>query len=456
MQENTDETNFENKVKFIFNHITGYGIRSMGEDFDINEKAEEFIKKVHEGWKIAQDNIVDELIIIEKTRKENKKNLTEAHIKKDEILTQKFIQDNKTLEFNERILRKLADSIAWQILRSHHIVRRFCISNELQTIQPSNLKREKKFVDSYNENNPLSFALLSDITSFLQIGDALIWNFEEECTVAVVELKDGELNEKIMEAVDGFYKTGGCKRYFGFFKEKYGESAAKQFERMVKQDSRGSRLIQTITEGKGIDPLGDKIEIPEPIFPSKYFVKNVKDLLEGTNIENFSLGCVDDCLYIGVYSSKYPVPLDAFKYCMKGLGINYPIYNFRNTLLHQVTISPFILPLPKEQIFDLIFGRKLILFCLDFDKWMKLGEQFNLNIEWLGRKESSKITTGMLRLHRPFELGNKIIKVSYGNTGLYVGGGALARVFYEFMNPTCIHSMNKMSFDCHNNLDAKI
>src|SRR5690606_4845983 len=112
------------------------------------------------------------------------------------ILKQKYFKENENLDFNEHILRKLADSIAWQILRENHIVRRFCTSDKLQTIQPSNLRREKKFVDSYNESNPLSFALLSDITSFIQIGDALIFNYEDNTRI-VVELKDGETNETV-------------------------------------------------------------------------------------------------------------------------------------------------------------------------------------------------------------------------------------------------------------------
>lgn len=91
MQVDNNINDFENKVEFIYYHITKYGIDSVGGDFDITDeiKSQEFIKKVHEGWEIAQDNIVDELILIENTRKENKKHLKEANSKRDEILKQK-------------------------------------------------------------------------------------------------------------------------------------------------------------------------------------------------------------------------------------------------------------------------------------------------------------------------------------------------------------------------------
>ena|SRR5665647_1581230 len=78
---------------------------------------------------------------------------------------------------------------------------------------------------------------------------------------------------------------------YHFLKEEHGEKIIEQFERMIKQDMRGTRLSNIINKGKGTDPIGDDIEIPY--------------------------------------------------------------------------LSPFILPLPKEQIFDLVFGHKLMLFCLE-------------------------------------------------------------------------------------------
>lgn len=132
---------------------------------------------------------------------------------------------------------------------------------------------------------------------------------------------------------------------------------------------------------------------------------------------------------------------------MEGQGNNYPICDFRSILFQQVVIPPFILPLPKEQIFDLIFGRKLILFCLNFDEWMKLGEEFGLNIEWVTRKNSSRINQKLSSLHRLFEFDNRIIQVSYGEHSLYLGGGQLTRIFFEFMYPSCVLALNRMSFD---------
>ena len=49
MQADNNINDFENKVEFIYYHITKYGIDYVGGDFDITDetKSEEFIKKVH-------------------------------------------------------------------------------------------------------------------------------------------------------------------------------------------------------------------------------------------------------------------------------------------------------------------------------------------------------------------------------------------------------------------------
>lgn len=435
VQEIDNVDNFERKIKKIFHYITEYGNNSMEDDFDMEDKtkSQEFIKKVHEGWKIAQDHIVDELIIIEETRGENNDLLKEANINKDKVLIKKYLEENEILDFKERVLRKLADSIAWQILKENHIVRRFCISKNLQAIQPSNLRREKETIDRYNDENPLSFALLSDITSFIQIGDALIIDFSKGCRRYVVELKDGEINKKIRQAVDSFYETGECERYLENFKKENDAKTVKQFERMMKQDLRGERLTDIIKKGKGIDPVGNRLEIPDPIFPTKHFEEYIIKLLSEVDTVGYSLGCIDNCLHIGVYSSSHPDPKGIFKCLMESMNIKYPIYSFRTTLLNQVAFPPFILPMPEEQRFDLVFGRKLILLCLDLDEWMKLGKHFGLDLKWLDRSKSSEVIKKLKPLSDLIKHENRVIHISYGENELYFGGILLTQVYYEFL-----------------------
>jgi len=54
------------------------------------------------------------------------------------------------------------------------------------------------------------------------------------------------------------------------------------------------------------------------------------------------------------------------------------------------------------------------------------------------RKNSSRINQTLHPIHRLFEFNNRIIQVSYGEHSLYLGGGQLSRIFYEFTYPSCV------------------
>jgi len=198
----SDMEEFERKVREIFHLITEYGIISTEKDCGIEdieqinnpEIREKFLIKCHEGWKLGQDRIVDELI----QNAKNKIGIQETLKKnEDKKLISQYHRSLDILNFQELVLRKLSDSIAWQMFGANeHIVRRFAISEEYQQIQPENLLREKKRADSYNNANPTSFALLCDITSFIQIGDMIIIDVtEEKNIIKIFEIKDGQLNQ---------------------------------------------------------------------------------------------------------------------------------------------------------------------------------------------------------------------------------------------------------------------
>ena len=73
--------------------------------------------------------------------------------------------------FKEHIIRKLADSIAWRMIGGqNYIARRLCLRESSRpTLKASSLASVLNIVNEYNDSNPLGFALISDITSFVQL-----------------------------------------------------------------------------------------------------------------------------------------------------------------------------------------------------------------------------------------------------------------------------------------------
>lgn len=85
------------------------------------------------------------------------------------------------LRYQEMCLRKIIDSIALQIFKYDlSQLRRLCSRQELIDITDSNLESVISFVDWYLNDNPNAFVLISDLTSFIQVGDVVIFMPKEK------------------------------------------------------------------------------------------------------------------------------------------------------------------------------------------------------------------------------------------------------------------------------------
>src|SRR5690606_13651242 len=92
------------------------------------------------------------------------------------------------------------DGIAWQLIGGEiHIARRFHIEEDSSKfLDTSNIEHAKKVADEINKS-PLDFALISDLTSYVQIGDILL---KHENIVGIMELKEGKVNDQIKDFIE--------------------------------------------------------------------------------------------------------------------------------------------------------------------------------------------------------------------------------------------------------------
>ena len=203
-------------------------------------------------------------------------------------------------------MRKLADSIAWTIFGTYqYIARRFTMKEEYPLIQPENLLREKKWVDEYNEANPTSFALLADITYFIQIGDMITIDIHEsKRTIKTFEIKDGQLNQIMRCMLDQNPAACEDKEFLERVNEKFGEKGVSQIMRMKKQDVRMDRVIDVINTGRGIDPIGNPIRVSDDTHVLESFDEMIECMLNEVETKRASIGNIENCLFIGVYSGK--------------------------------------------------------------------------------------------------------------------------------------------------------
>ena len=426
------QVEFRRKVERICDYALSHGIASVGGS--INESnARQFVEAVHQGFGSAQEEIITALLELNRKKKELGLSLKTANRQRNKKSVGELKKALATQDYREQVIRKIADSIAWQLFRhAHHVARRFYMGQPLTPISSSNLQSGIEFVKHFNTSNPQGFALLTDITSFIQIGDVLMLDPNgEKAGLHIVELKEGRVNYENREFLNFYYETG-CDRALHYFHQDKGKKQFEQLMRMARQDSRSSKAMSLLNKGSGYDPGTEMdVRISEDTYVLHDYLEMISDLLGQCEEKGWAITVVDDCIMIGAYKAGFPASA-AFGGWVRGMGIRYPIVEFRQTFRVPVTLPPFLLPLGKDELMKLTFGEKTIFLCIDFDRLMDMGTGMGMTACWLSPKETARLTTKKVG---PFVFDNRCLSFGLGKAQVHVGDGILARMLFEFVRP---------------------
>lgn len=168
---------FERELKTLINGVRSYGIehcleREKAALFQDSEEQKNFVIQVHKGFFMVQNNAIFMLKKILKEQKALKSDLKQARREHNKKRAQEIDASLRTVKYQEMVVRKSVDSIAWQLFGYDiTIMRRVYYGQELIDITDSNLESEQFYIERYIEENPEVFVLISDLTSFIQVGD---------------------------------------------------------------------------------------------------------------------------------------------------------------------------------------------------------------------------------------------------------------------------------------------
>jgi len=433
---------FIKEVKTILYMITSYGIDrtktekkfSKGEvikDFD------HFIIQVHIGFMMAQKNILFNLQRLSKDKKNLKKIIKASNMDIDN--RNKLKEKVKILELKESIMKKLADSIAWQLLdHDYTSIRRLYHDQNQMDIENSNISHDIATIDAIFNEDKRRFPLITDITSFIQTGDVLLKDTSKgNGSISIIELKEGKVNEKIEEIITN-YKENLCDYYLHNELKTKDEKFFKQFSRYIKQQQTMISVINTINTGEGIDhSTGLNVKISEDIFEVNSYEKDILDMMEEVNKKNSSIRVIDDCLLIGVYNNTKINIQAAFKVWVDALKIDFPIINIINSINTPLAYPMFILPFSLEDKIKLIDGKKTVLMCLDINKWLDKISEKDISYRYLTTKETGRINSVNKNI-KAFVLNDKAIEFDYKGTKTLLYDGLFGRMFYELIRPLSI------------------
>lgn len=431
-----DRELFFNEIKEIYQLACKYGQMNIELDLSkplLKEDLRNFTRKCHIGFTKAQDLIIANLIEIELEKKDLTSHIKEHRRNREKELETENIFLIKTLDYREKLLRKLADSIAWHMIAGHHyIARRMFLGETHPSLLSEGFDAVKKVADDIN-NNTDEFALISDLTSFIQIGDIL---HRASDGYHLIEVKSGEKNRIAQDILHDLYTKTESDEKCEIYKS-IDSKMLKQLDRMHQQNVKATTAIETIRNERGSDPkTGHQVYVKESNTDTENYIDIIRELLSVSKTKKWGYSVIDGILHIGVYREEWRflgekmLPQIVKDEC----GKEFPMFNFLQNISINICEPVFLKELSEEDIFDVISGEVAIFMIINFEKIIELFKHIGCDAGWLSRKKTHKIKE-QIDESSIFIFNNQAIYISYESMEFHIGDGIITRIIGDNLKP---------------------
>lgn len=437
---------FSRELKTLIYYLREYGIQHINFKFNSLDslpkeevQIDEFMTQVHQGFFAAQDRIIYLLKKILQEQKRLKVSLADARRQHNKELSQEFLDLLNQVKFQEHVLRKVMDGIAWQIFHYDlSTLRRLYCGQEPIDITNSNLNSEIRFIKQYVQDNPDGFVLISDLTSFVQVGDVVA--ISKKDGGKIIELKEGEVNSKIFDLIEEAIEIN-CPTYLGFRLKGENEHFIKHFTRAIKQLDKSNQVTKTISTGSGTDLLtGQEIRIIQDEIELDTYSDIMKKLSEDCHKKGYAISVVEGCLLIGIYDTP-KFPSWAFDAWADKLNIKMPIYDMRMSFYDPLSYPVFLHPFSDTFIMKVVTGEKVIKMTLDIERWFESLKEAGCTIRWMSKKETARVNSKLKGSNKMFDIDGRGVAIEKDGIELQVGQGIFSRMFTNFNTPSSIKKL---------------
>ncbi|WP_323968431.1 hypothetical protein [Aeromonas veronii] len=338
----------------------------------------------------------------------------------------------------ELIIRGIADAIAWQLLGNQlAYARRFFQAIPQPDLYNSNFKSVVFAAKESLKEKPDTVSLISDLTSFIQIGDLL------ECDpnkgLKIVEVKEGKMNAKIGDFMD-FYMHSQCDQALHYFAQQEGEQAIKQLHRMFRQMNRMLHVTSILNTGHGVDPdTNEQIKIPEPFFPMENWDDQLTHTLKKAHDKGWAIDVIDNCLFLGVYASEH-MRIGGhiiFNHWFDNAGgtPECPRKRLIDCMYNPLALPIFSRDIPDEYKFDVLFGRKHVCMGICIEKLLEECNKSGYSVRFATNKEQGLLDkTGK----RPYKHKGKSVFIGDGVKEVVLMDGIFLRIMFHGQTPMSV------------------
>jgi hypothetical protein len=339
-----------------------------------------------------------------------------------------IVLSGEKIDFSkELIIRGIADAIAWQLLGNQlAYARRFFKAIAQPDLYNSNFKSVVLAAKESLKSKPNSVSLISDLTSFIQIGDLLECDPKKGLTI--IEVKEGAMNAKI------------CDQALHYFGQQEGEQAIKQLQRMSRQMNRMLYVTSVLSTGNGVDPdTNEQVKIPKPFFPMETWDDQLTHTLKKAHDKGWAIDVIDNCLFLGVYASDH-MRIGGhiiFNHWFDNAGgtPECPRSRLIDCMLIPLALPIFSRDIPDDYKFDVLFGRKNVCMGICVEALLEECKRTGYSVRFATNKEQGLLNkTGK----KPYKHKGKSVFIGDGVKEVFLMDGIFLRIMFHGQTPMSV------------------
>lgn len=221
----------------------------------IEQNRDDFIRTFHDSLKELQATAITTILLMDRELK----------------IRSQSSESIEAARLYRQIWRRVNDTIAWTLLgHRRYVVKRLCHFRKRDPLLNQGIRSVTKYLDELN-SNPYGVALLTDATSFIDIGD-ILYSDQRSGQTSIIEVKSGKLSESFLSKAPNLNETVA----------QLDKHDAKQLARFARQAQRMLRTVELLNTDKGIDPLsGQPMRLLDCAVPDQDYDEELQGLLAG-------------------------------------------------------------------------------------------------------------------------------------------------------------------------------
>ena len=344
----------------------------------------------------------------------------------------------KFLDASEELLiRAVSDTMAWGMLGGQLCYARQIYKFQNQpSLSHSNFSSVLHVCHELREKHPGCMPLISDLTSFVQVGDII--NVSAERHTSIIEVKEGEHNKRVLDLAMA-YEGSGCENARELIEKTESQKTVKQMGRILRQKARMAHITEVMSKGSATDPdTGTLIRIPEPFFPIKSWDEALATLTEQAMEKNWAYD-VRGPIFMGAYAGD-TAPRGHLLFLM-ALGLDgdleqdYHIIRLMDCMRAPLAPPVFSRTLAEEVKMDLLFGRMNVCIAVSLPRLIQACERTGMDVRYATRKELGRAKTQGANpvIHR-----GKGLMFSLGDREMMLLEGVIFRALFHGQQPDSV------------------